>query len=72
MSNDRDGMPEESSAAFLRELIRDIGIPPRPAILEHLAAEMRKFDPDLVHMAHLIERDVGLAAGLVKSANSPY
>jgi HD-like signal output (HDOD) protein len=53
-------------------LIKDIGIPPRPAILEHLAEEMRAEEPNFQHVTALISRDVGLAAGLLKLANASY
>lgn len=56
----------------LADVIRDIGIPPRPAILQHLAQEMVKPEPDFSHMAQLIERDVSLSAGLLKTVNAPY
>lgn len=56
----------------IEEIFRDIGIPPRPAILQQLAGEMRKSDPDFNHMAQLISRDVSLSAGLIKTVNSPY
>lgn len=56
----------------LEESLRDIGIPPRPAILERIGAEMRKAEPDFHHLSALISADVALAAGLLKTANSPY
>jgi HD-like signal output (HDOD) protein len=52
--------------------IRDIGIPSRPAILDRIAAEMRGPEPDFNHLSSLISADVGLAAGLLKTANSAY
>lgn len=52
--------------------LREIGIPPRPVILERIAAEMRKDEPDLRHLANLLSADVSLAAGLLKTANSPF
>jgi HD-like signal output (HDOD) protein len=54
------------------ESVRGIGIPPRPAILDRIAAEMRGPDPDFNHLSALIGADVGLAAGLLKTANSAY
>ena len=54
------------------ESLRDIGIPPRPAILDRIAAEMRGPDPDFNHLSALISADVGLAAGLLRTANSAY
>ncbi|MBU0752573.1 MAG: HDOD domain-containing protein [Gammaproteobacteria bacterium] len=56
----------------MREEIRDIGIPPRPAILSEIDAEMRKDEPDFKHLADIIGSDVGLAASVIKVANSPY
>jgi HD-like signal output (HDOD) protein len=56
----------------LEESVRDIGIPPRPVILDRIAAEMRKEDPDLRHLASLLSADVSLAAGLLKTANSSF
>ncbi len=64
-----DTIPLEDHVAAI---IRDIGIPPRPAILEHLALEMRKEEPDFQHMASLVERDVSLSAGLLKTVNAPF
>lgn len=52
--------------------VRGIGIPPRPAILDRIAAEMRGPDPDFNHLSALISADVSLAAGLLKTANSAY
>ena len=62
----------EAFSANLTEVLKDIGIPPRPAILQNLASEMRKPEPDFNRMAQLIGRDVSLAAGLLKTVNSSY
>lgn len=51
--------------------VRNIGIPPRPAILDEIDREMRKDDPDFKRMANIIGSDVGLAACVIKVANSP-
>lgn len=56
----------------LEATIKEIGIPPRPAILDEIAREMRSDDPDFNRVAKLIGRDVGLAASFLKTANSPY
>ncbi len=58
--------------ARLASILREIGIPPRPSILEQIAREARREEPDFHHIASLIGRDVGIAAGLLKTANSPY
>jgi HD-like signal output (HDOD) protein len=52
--------------------IRDIGIPPRPVILDKIDAEMRKDEPDFKHLAEIIGSDVGLSASIIKVANSPF
>jgi HD-like signal output (HDOD) protein len=56
----------------LEQSLRDIGIPPRPLILEHVAEEMRKPEPDFRRLANFVSGDVALAAGLLRTANSPY
>lgn len=58
--------------ALLEQSLRNIGIPPRPVILDRITAEMRKDDPNFKHLAHTIGADVSLAASLIKTANSPY
>lgn len=56
----------------LEASLRDIGIPPRPRILELIKLESRADEPDFNYMAELISSDVALAAGLIKTANSPF
>lgn len=57
---------------LLESAIRDIGIPPCPAILEKINTEMRKDEPDFRHLTRIINSDVGIAAGLIAIANSPF
>lgn len=64
--------PPSPVDALLESAVRDIGIPPCPAILERINAEMHKDEPDLKHLSSLIGSDVALAAGLIATANSPY
>ena len=52
--------------------LRDIGIPPRPAILTRIEAEMRKDEPDFKLLADIISSDMGLAASVIKVSNSAY
>lgn len=52
--------------------VRNIGIPPRPAILDQISREIAKSEPDFNRLAELIGSDVALAASLIKVANSPY
>ncbi|MCX7169160.1 MAG: HDOD domain-containing protein, partial [Proteobacteria bacterium] len=58
--------------ATLERTLKDIGIPPRPEIIDRIAAEMRKDDPNYRHLGQLISADVSLSASLIKTANSPF
>jgi HD-like signal output (HDOD) protein len=53
-------------------LVRQIGIPPCPAILTQLLREMRTDDPDFKKIGKLIAGDVSLAASVLKIVNSPF
>lgn len=64
--------PSPELAARMRAEIRNIGIPPRPGLLDEIDREMRREAPDFKRLAEIIGADVGLAASLVKVANSPY
>lgn len=55
----------------LQQSIHDIDIPPRPTVIDRIHAEMNSDAPNLRGIAGLISRDVSLAAGLIKTANSP-
>lgn len=66
-SESTEGGIEESLAKTLSR----IEIPPRPAVLDKVMAEMQSHDPDFRRLANLIVADVGLAAGLIKTANAP-
>ena len=54
------------------KIVRDIGIPPCPAILTKLLKEVREEDPDYNRASKLIGTDVGLAAAMLKTVNSPF
>lgn len=64
--------PVEALENRMKIEIRDIGIPPRPTILAQIEQETAKDDPDFIHLAQLLGQDVGLAAGMIKVANSPF
>jgi HD-like signal output (HDOD) protein len=49
-----------------------VAIPPCPAVLIELGAEMKRQDPRYDTIAGLISRDVGLSATLLKTVNSPF
>lgn len=52
--------------------IRDIGIPPRPAILDRIDQEILKDDPDFTQLARILTADVALAAALLQTTNSAF
>jgi HD-like signal output (HDOD) protein len=54
------------------QTIKDIGIPPRPFILDRVKAEMSKETPSFIRLGQIIAADVSLSAGLMKIVNSPY
>jgi len=56
----------------LEQTLKDLNIPPRPIIIDRIKAEMGGDTPNLGYVGQLIGADVSLAAGLIKTANSPY
>ena len=54
------------------QIVREIGIPPCPAILTKLMQEMRSDDPDFGKLGKMISGDVSLAATMLKTVNSPF
>jgi HD-like signal output (HDOD) protein len=52
-------------------LVRSMGIPPRPATLLDLQAEIGKEDPDFQRVARLVASDVALTAAMLRIVNSP-
>ena len=54
------------------QLIKEIGIPPCPAVLAEFMAESNREEPDFRRLSHLINKDVALAASVLKSINSPF
>jgi HD-like signal output (HDOD) protein len=61
-----------SFEAQLESTLRDIGIPPRPAILDRISSEMLKDEPNFNDLSNMISADVGLSASLIKITNSPF
>ncbi len=72
MNDDLQGThPSEVDNLFERSIL-DVGIPPCPVILDRFMTEAKKDEPNYNRLAGIIGTDVGLAAGLIKTANSPY
>lgn len=57
---------------LIERSILDVGIPPCPIILDRFMTEAKRDEPDFGRLANIIGTDVGLSAGLIKTANSPY
>lgn len=53
-------------------LVGSIAIPPRPALLTELQMEMAGADPDFDRIARLVAGDLALAAGVLRTVNSPF
>ena len=53
-------------------IVKDIGIPPCPAILTKLLRETRAEEPDFRRVGQLVGGDVALASATLKFANSPF
>lgn len=58
--------------ADVQKLVGTIKIPPQPAVVRAIIEERAKDDPDIERIIHLIENDVGLAAIVLKTVNSPF
>ncbi len=56
----------------LEKTIKEVGIPPRPRILDRIADEMARPDPNFRYLGRVISTDVSLSAGLIKTANSSF
>lgn len=65
-------LPHSTLEAKLEKSLREIGIPPRPAILDHIRSEMQKDEPDFNQLARLVASDVALTASLISITNSPF
>ncbi len=71
MSNTDNSKPTEVDSLFERSII-DVGIPPCPLILDRFMSEIGKDEPNSLRLANIIGADVSIAAGLIKTANSPF
>lgn len=58
-------------AALIGGLIKEVAIPPRPVVVQHLQEEMAKADPDMRRIANIVGQDVGLTVAVLKLVNSP-
>lgn len=58
-------------ATLDQDFVRNLSIPPRPEIVALLFEEMSRDEPDLARLGKHITADAGLAAAMLKAANSP-
>lgn len=59
-------------ADALAQNVKAIDIPPRPIIIDRIRAAMNEEIPNFKFVGQLINADVSLSSGLIKTANSPY
>lgn len=71
MTDDLPSFQAKSDPELERTLL-EVEIPPCPDILIRIIAEMHKEEPDFNRLTDLISADVALAAGLLKTTNSPF
>lgn len=67
-----DNMTDNVIEKKLERSLHEIGIPPRPAILDRIRAEMQKDEPDFNYLSKNIADDVALSASLISITNSPF
>ena len=65
-------MTNSLSESEIEKTLKGIVIPPRPQVLVKLGAEMKRDDPDPRVVVSLLSADVGLAAAMLKTINSPF
>lgn len=56
----------------LRDLLKDINIPPRPSALVDLKLELERDEPRMHRLVDIVNSDVAMSAALLKLANSPW
>ncbi len=64
--------PAEIATDIVSDILKTISIPPCPTIVSTLLAEGRRDDVDFQRIVRLINGDLGLAASMMKTANSPF
>lgn len=64
-------MQDEVSQESVQKLLKGVSIPPRPALLQAVDAELSRGNPSLQAIAALITKDVGISAAMLRTLNSP-
>jgi len=65
------GARAEIAADSVSDILKTVTIPPCPAVVAVLLNESRKAQVDFLKIIRLISSDLGLAASMMKTANSP-
>ena len=65
-------MTTDVSLESVDALIKGIAIPPRPTVLVEVDRELARGSPDMKRIASLVAKDVGTAAAMLKTINSPF
>jgi len=60
------------SEAVALKTLGEVAIPPCPDIVVELLAETRRAEVDFIRLSRLVMGDVGLAAAVLRMANSPF
>lgn len=64
--------PPKAAKPSLQDLLKDIGIPPRPSALVDLQQELQREDPRIDKLEAIVNGDVAMSAALLKVVNSPW
>ena len=72
MVKDETSRPPELNEQEREEALRGIRFPPQPKTLLDIQQEQARPDPDLHALAQIIGRDLSIAAGVLKTVNSPF
>jgi len=67
-----DDHAKQIDSQVAESILKSIRIPPCPEVVVALMEELRQPDVDFVKLVKLISGDVGLAATMLKMANSPF
>ncbi len=62
---------ETLNESAVEGLLKGINIPPQPTVLRTVLTEKQKEFPDLRKIGNEVSKDVGLAAAMLRAANSP-
>ena len=63
---------DHSGSPDLKDLLKDINIPPRPSSLVDLQQELDRSEPRTERLAAIVSSDAAMSAALLKLVNSPW